>query len=250
MINANTKSIGSDGVVVSVVIPCLNEGKTLVDVVQCALSAFTIYGYDGEVIVADNGSSDDSRQIANSMPIRLIDVRQRGYGSALRSGMELARGRYIIIADADDTYDLNEMHPLVQALQAGSDLVIGTRLKGYIEKGAMPYLHRYLGTPVLTFLINLLFGLKISDCNSGMRGITNESFRRLGLKCPGMEFATEMIVRAAILKLKVSEVPVTLRVDRRLRPSHLRPWSDGLRQLRVIMRYWLDKLIKAAKTGA
>jgi glycosyltransferase involved in cell wall biosynthesis len=225
---------------VSVVIPCRDEERTLADVVQCAISSLNQYGLPGEVIVVDNASTDGSRKLALSLPVKVVDVPEIGYGRALKGGMEAARGRYIITADADDTYDLKEMDRIVKALDAGNDLVMGTRLRGNIENGAMPPLHRYLGTPVLTFLINILFGAGISDCNSGMRGITREAFQRLQLKSPGMEFASEMIVKSAILKLKITEVPVSLRVDRRLRHSHLWPWYDGARHLCLILTSWLN----------
>jgi glycosyltransferase involved in cell wall biosynthesis len=227
---------------VSIVIPCLNEEGTLADVVGAARAALERYGFAGQVIVVNNGSVDRSRNIASELAVELRDVPERGYGRAIIAGVQAAQGKYVIIVDADDTYCLDEIDRVMAPLQKSFDLVIGTRLKGRIERGAMPVLHRYIGTPLLTFLINILFGTKISDCNGGMRGFTKETFDRLKLRSDGMEFASEMIIKAALLKLRITEVPITLRPDRRLQPPHLRTWTDGWRHLRLIVSHWAARL--------
>lgn len=221
----------------SVVIPCLNEAGTLPFVIHKAQAAFTRLGVRGEVVVCDNGSSDDSPKVAERHGARVVHCGKKGYGNALIAGFSAAQGKYMIMGDADDSYDFGEMDGFVEHLRAGYDLVMGTRLKGHIQKGAMPFLHRHLGTPVLTFLLNLFFGTKISDCNCGMRGITKDAFRKLSLEAGGMEFASEMIVKAGILKLKIKEIPITLHKDRRGRKPHLNTWRDGWRHLKFMLLY-------------
>jgi glycosyltransferase involved in cell wall biosynthesis len=228
---------------VSVVVPCLNESKTLRPVIECATRAFKQYGFRGEVIVANNGSTDDSKDIAVSCGARVVDVPQKGYGSALIGGIQAARGSYVIFGDADDTYDFMEIDRFVRALKDGNDFVMGTRLKGTIEDNAMPELHRYFGTPILTFLINHFFKTRISDCNCGLRGFSKEAFAKMDVHSTGMEFASEMIIKAGLLKLKMTEVPVTLRVDMRGRLPHLRTWQDGWRHLRFIIAYATDQIL-------
>ena len=228
---------------VSVVIPCLNESKTIENVVKRATVALKQYGYEGEIVVSDNGSTDDSAAIAKSCGARVIPAPVRGYGSALLCGIQASEGPLVIMGDADDTYDFMEMNRLIEPLLNGYDFVIGTRLKGEIEKGAMPVLHRYLGTPVLTYLINVFFQTKISDCNCGIRAFTKDAFESMEPYATGMEFASEMIIKAGLMKLRIAEVPVTLRVDYRDRPPHLRTWQDGWRHLRFILAYAADKIL-------
>ncbi len=228
----------------SVVIPCLNEAKTLPSVLARAQEALDRYGYSHEIVVADNGSSDSSPELARNLGARVIHVSQRGYGSALLAGIEAAVGRIIVIGDADDTYDFMEINRLAEPIRSGAcEFVIGSRLRGTIEPGAMPALHRYLGTPVLTGLINMFFGTRISDCNCGLRACTADAFRRMEITSTGMEFASEMIIKAGFLALRTAEVPVSLRLDRRERLPHLRTWQDGWRHLRFILAYATDQLL-------
>jgi len=228
---------------ISVVIPCLNEEKTLKNVIDTAIAALNKYGYKGEVVVADNGSTDRSREIAASNGARVVEAPLKGYGSALTAGIEGALGEFVIIGDADESYDFMEIDRFVQQWKQGYEFVMGTRLHGVIEPGAMPNSHRYLGTPVLTFLINMFFGTHISDCNCGLRGFTRSSFLAMDVHATGMEFASEMIIKASLLKLKMSEVPATLRVDKRDRRPHLNTWRDGWMHLRFILTYAADRLL-------
>lgn len=221
----------------SIVIPCLNEEKTLPIVIKKGLGSFNRLKINGEVLVADNGSTDKSVKIAEELGARVVHCLERGYGNALRCGIGNAYGKYVITGDADDSYDFSKIEGFVHYLRKGYDLVIGTRLKGKIEEGAMPPLHRYLGTPVLTFVLNLLFGTRISDCNCGMRGITKKAFQKLNLTSTGMEFASEMMIKAGILKIKIKEIPITLYRDKRDRRPHLNTWSDGWRHLRFMLLY-------------
>ncbi len=221
----------------SIVIPCLNEAKTLPIVLDKALLSFKRLGIHGEVVVADNGSTDDSVKIAEHHGGRVIHCPQKGYGNALIAGFKAARGKYMIMGDADDSYNFEEIEGFVARLREGCDLVMGTRLKGHIQRGAMPFLHRYVGTPVLTFLLNLFFGTKISDCNCGMRGISKAAFEILQLEAQGMEFASEMIIKAGILHLKICEIPITLYQDKRGRKPHLNTWRDGWRHLKFMLLY-------------
>lgn len=221
----------------SIVIPCLNEEKTLPVVLQKAFSSFKRLKLNGEVVVSDNGSTDDSVKVAERMGARVVHCSQKGYGNALITGFQAAKGKYMIMGDADDSYNFEEIDGYVARLREGNDLVMGTRLKGHIQKGAMPFLHRYLGTPVLTFLLNLFFGTKISDCNCGMRGITRTAFEKLQLESGGMEFASEMIVKAGMLRMKICEIPITLYKDKRGRKPHLNTWRDGWRHLKFMLLY-------------
>ncbi|HEX9049695.1 MAG TPA: glycosyltransferase family 2 protein [Anaeromyxobacter sp.] len=228
----------------SVVIPCLNEARTLSVVIEKARAAFVRLGIDGEVVVADNGSTDGSQDIAARSGARVVHVAERGYGSALRHGMREARGRLLIMGDADDTYDFGEIDRFVARWRAGADLVMGTRLPpGTILEGANPWLNRNLGTPVLTFVLNRLFRTRIRDVNCGMRAISSDAFRELDLRSSGMEFASEMLIKAAVIGLRIEEVPVTLHPDRRGRPSHLRRWSDGWRHLEFMLIHAPDQLL-------
>lgn len=222
---------------VTVLMPCLNEAATLpacIDKAQHALAALAV---PGEVLVADNGSTDGSPEIARAYGARVVHVAQRGYGAALSSGIDAARGRWVIMADADDSYDLGGLAPFVRALQDGADLVMGNRFRGGIVLGAMPPLHRYLGNPVLTGIGRVLFQSPCRDFHCGMRGFSRDAVRALGLRTTGMEFASEMLVKATLHGLRITEVPTTLAPDGRGRPPHLRAWRDGWRHLRFLLLY-------------
>ncbi|MEN3747196.1 glycosyltransferase family 2 protein [Sphingomonas sp. HF-S3] len=221
----------------SIVMPCLNEAETLAVCVKKAMAFLTDHGVSGEVIVADNGSTDGSQQIANALGARIIHVPARGYGAALIGGIEAAQGRYVAMGDADDSYDFSGLMPFVEALRGGAELVMGNRFRGGIAPGAMPVLHKYLGNPVLSFLGRTFFGTPIGDFHCGLRAFNREAIRELGLTAPGMEFASEMVVKAAIEKLDIREVPTTLQPDGRSRPPHLRTWRDGWRHLRFLLIY-------------
>jgi glycosyltransferase involved in cell wall biosynthesis len=226
----------------SIVIPCLNEESSLGHCIQRALDVIHSNQISGEVIVADNGSTDGSKNIARSKQVILVEAGDKGYGAAIMAGIMKATGKYIIIADADDSYHFDEIMPLVNDLRKGSDLVVGNRFQGGIEKGAMPWLHRYIGTPVQSAMGNFMFSIKLGDFNCGMRGITKACYEELDLHTTGMEFASEMIVKAALLKKKITEKPVKLYRDKRNRPSHLNTFRDGWRHLRFYLLYspaWL-----------
>jgi glycosyltransferase involved in cell wall biosynthesis len=228
----------------SVVIPCLDEAATLALVIDKARAAMHRLGVLGEVVIADNGSRDGSRQVAEEHGARVVHVPQRGYGNALRHGMRAARGRFIVMGDADGTYDFGEIGRFLERLRAGADFVMGTRLPpGRILPGANPWLNRYLGTPSLTFILNRLFGARIRDVNCGMRALSSEAFERLALRSEGMEFASEMVIKAALLDLQIEEVPVTLHPDRRARTPHLRRWRDGWRHLEFMLLHAPDQLL-------
>jgi glycosyltransferase involved in cell wall biosynthesis len=240
---AHSSETGTDHICgLSVVLPCLNEAETLATCVTKAQRSMRALGIDGEVVVADNGSTDGSQEIARRLGARVIDVPVRGYGSALLGGVAAARSEFVVMADADDSYDLSELGPFVEALRGGADLVMGNRFLGGIEPGAMPRLHRYLGNPVLTKLGRLLFRSPSGDFHCGMRAFRRSSILTLGLRTSGMEFASEMVVRATLAELEIVEVPVVLSTDGRTRASHLRPWRDGWRHLRFLFLYsprWL-----------
>jgi len=226
----------------SVVMPCLNEAETLAICIQKAQAFFEREQIHGEVVIADNGSTDGSQKIATDLNARVIDVPQKGYGNALMGGFNAAQGKYIMMGDADDSYDFSNMMPYVEKLREGYDLVMGNRFKGGIKKGAMPFLHRYLGNPVLSFVGRLFFNSKIGDFHCGLRGFSKEAFYKMDLKTTGMEFASEMIVKSSLKNLSIAEVPTILSPDGRTRPPHLNTWSDGWRHLRFLMLYspkWL-----------
>ena len=226
----------------SVVMPCLNEKDTVGLCVQEAMEAFERTGIRGEVIVADNGSTDGSRQIAAGLGARVISVATRGYGSALREGFAAARGEFILMGDADDTYDFSHMDRFVAKLREGFDLVMGNRFQGGISPGAMPHLHRYLGNPVLSGIGRLFFKSPVGDFHCGLRAFRKEAIERLGLRTLGMEFASEMVVKATKFGLRITEIPTTLAPDKRSRAPHLRTWRDGWRHLRFLLLYsprWL-----------
>jgi glycosyltransferase involved in cell wall biosynthesis len=226
----------------SILMPCLNEAETLARCVQKARRFLEEHKINGEVVVADNGSSDGSQEIAGQAGARLVCVPTPGYGSALISGIQAARGKYIIMGDADDSYDFTDLAVFVEKLRQGYELVMGNRFRGRIQPGAMPPLHRYLGNPVLTALGRLFFRSEVGDFHSGLRGFNREAILGLDLRTTGMEFASEMVVKAALRKLPICEVPITLYPDGRTRPPHLRSWRDGWRHLRFLMLYsprWL-----------
>jgi Glycosyl transferase family 2 len=226
----------------TVVMPCLNEAETVATCVRKAVAFIAENGIDGEVVVADNGSTDGSRELAADAGARVVPIAERGYGNALMGGILAARGEYVIMGDADDSYDFTNLMPFVTELRQGYDLVMGNRFKGGIAPGAMPPLHRYLGTPVLSFIGRLFFRSNIGDFNCGLRGFRRDSAIKLGLQATGMEFASEMIVKSALAHHKISEVPTTLAKDGRSRPPHLNTWRDGWRHLRFLLLFsprWL-----------
>ncbi len=224
-----------DDVEFSVVMPCLNESRTVATCIDKALDAFARIGVRGEVIVADNGSSDGSVEIAEKHGARVVHVKRKGYGSALQGGIDSALGRYVIMGDADDSYDFSQLEPFVERLRSGDELVMGNRFRGGIKPGAMPWLHRYVGNPVLSGILNLFYRSPISDAHCGLRGFRKDSYEKLGLSTPGMEFASEMIVKACLNKQRMSEVPIVLHPDGRDRPPHLRSFRDGWRHLRFLL---------------
>jgi glycosyltransferase involved in cell wall biosynthesis len=226
----------------TVVLPCLNEAETLAVCIRKAKSSIASLGVDGEVVVADNGSTDGSQGIARDEGARVVDVPIRGYGAALMAGITEAQGTFVIMADADDSYDLSNLGPFLEALRGGADLVMGNRFAGGIEPGAMPALHRYLGNPVLTAIGRVLFRSPVRDFHCGIRGFRRDAIIGLDLRTTGMEFASEMVVKATLQKLAIVEVPTTLSPDGRSRPPHLRTWRDGWRHLRFLLLYsprWL-----------
>ncbi len=231
-----------DMVELSVVMPCLNEAETVAICVHKAISFLVLHGIDGEVVVADNGSADGSPALAEAAGARVVAVREPGYGSALMGGILAACGRYVIMGDADDSYDLSALMPFLDRLRGGADLVMGNRFRGGIAPGAMPPLHRYLGNPVLSFIGRLFFRSKIGDFHCGLRGFKRDSLLRLGLQATGMEFASEIVVKATLAGQRIEEVPITLSPDGRSRPPHLRSWRDGWRHLRFLLLFsprWL-----------
>lgn len=243
-VESYTASTGEeeDPLELSVVMPCLNEAETLQVCVAKAQAALRHHDIQGEVIVADNGSTDGSQAIALECGARVVNIEEKGYGNALRGGIAAARGRYLIMGDADDSYDFSQIPRFLAELRNGADLVMGNRFRGGIAEGAMPFLHRYLGNPVLTWLGRLFFKAPCGDIYCGLRAFTKEAYGRMALHTTGMEFATEMVVKASVLKLNVSEVPTTLSPDGRSRPPHLRTWRDGWRTLRFLLLYsprWL-----------
>ncbi|GGT18755.1 glycosyltransferase [Nonomuraea spiralis] len=226
----------------TVVMPCLNEAETVEVCVRKALACMEEHGIEGEVLIADNGSTDGSQQLARDAGARVVHVDEKGYGNALMGGIRAARGKYVIMGDADDSYDFTSLLPFVEQLRDGADLVMGNRFKGGIAPGAMPPLHRYLGNPVLSFIGRLFFPSAIGDFHCGLRGFRRDSILRLQLQTGGMEFASEMVVRSTLSGLDVREVPTTLSPDGRSRPPHLRSWRDGWRHLRFLLLYspkWL-----------
>lgn len=235
-------SAAHDEIEVSVVMPCLNEARTVGICVRKAVDELQRLGVRGEVVIADNGSTDGSQAIASEHGARVIHAARRGYGAALQAGIEAAHGAYIIMGDADDSYDFTNLEPFIHRLRQGDELVMGNRFKGGIAPGAMPWHHRYIGNPVLTGILNLFFHTPIGDAHCGLRGFRKDSYQKLNLTTPGMEFASEMVVKACLHEQKISEVATTLKPDGRDRPPHLRSFRDGWRHLRFLMLmcpFWL-----------
>ena len=226
----------------SIVMPCLNEAETLAICITKANNWIIQNNVIGEVVIGDNGSTDGSQKIATDLGARVINVPAKGYGSALMGAIEASYGKYVIMGDSDDSYDFGNLTLFVQELRNGHDLVMGNRFKGGVAKGAMPFLHRYLGNPVLSFIGRLFFGSKARDFHCGLRGFRQDIVSVLNLRTTGMEFASEMVVKATIFNLKITEVATTLSPDGRSRPPHLRTWRDGWRHLRFLLIYsprWL-----------
>jgi glycosyltransferase involved in cell wall biosynthesis len=226
----------------SIIMPCLNEAETLATCIGKARDYLERHKIAGEVLIADNGSSDGSQEIATNSGARVVPIPERGYGSALRGGIAAAKGQYIIMGDADDSYDFTNLSPFLEKLRQGYDLVMGNRFQGGIKPGAMPVLHKHLGNPVLTWLGRLFFGSPSGDFHCGLRGFSKQAIEQLNLRTTGMEFASEMVVKASLYGLKITEVPTTLSPDGRSRPPHLKTWRDGWRHLRFLLMYsprWL-----------
>ena len=226
----------------TILMPCLNEAETLAICIGKAHQFLRRTGIAGEILVADNGSSDGSRAIAEAEGARVVAIERRGYGSAILGGLREARGTYVIVGDSDDSYDFSRLDSFVAKLRDGFDLVMGNRFRGGIAPGAMPALHRYLGNPVLSTIGRIFFGSVCGDFHCGLRGFRRDSMLALGLQAPGMEFASEMVVKAIIAKLRITEVPTTLSPDGRSRAPHLRSWRDGWRHLRFLLLFcprWL-----------
>lgn len=227
---------------ISVVLPCLNEENTVGTCIKKIFASLNENNVNGEIIIADNGSTDRSAEIATSLGARIVHVKNKGYGSALRSGFEAANGKYIIMADADDSYELENLTPFIKKLREGYDLVMGNRFKGGIKKGAMPWHHRYIGNPILSFIGTLFFKTPAHDFHCGIRGFTKRAIEKMNLQTTGMELASEIVIKSSILNMKVCEVPTTLSPDGRDRPPHLRSFRDGWRHLRFLLIYsptWL-----------
>ncbi len=240
---ANDLSVkNEESVELSIIMPCLNEAKTIGICIKKAQGFLQKYGIKGEIVIGDNGSTDGSKEIARELGARVVDVPIRGYGAALMGAIKAAKGRYIIMADSDDSYDLVSLMPFVEKLREGYDLVMGNRFLGGIKQGAMPFLNRYIGNPILSYLGKLFFKTNIGDFHCGIRGFSKDAIMKMDLQTTGMEFASEMVVKASLLTMRVCEVPTTLSPDGRDRPPHLRRWRDGWRHLRFMLLYsprWL-----------
>lgn len=227
---------------VSVVIPCLNESETLETVITKALSCIAENNLAAEVIVADNGSTDGSQAIAERLGARVVPVADKGYGNALRGGIAASKGRFIVMGDADDSYDFSAFFPFIERLRGGADLVMGSRLRGKIMPGAMPWKNRYIGNPIQTRIGRMMFGCPISDFNCGLRAFRREAYDAMELVTPTWEFASEMVIKAVLKGLRIEEVPITLHKDGRSHPPHLQPWRAGWRNIRFMLLYsprWL-----------
>jgi glycosyltransferase involved in cell wall biosynthesis len=226
----------------TILMPCLNEARTLETCIRKATRYLEESAVSGEVLVADNGSTDGSREIALRGGARLIEVVDRGYGAAVIAGSREARGKFIIMGDSDDSYDFLRLDPFLASLRGGNELVMGNRFLGGIKLGAMPWKNRWIGNPGITMIGRLFFGATIGDFNCGLRGFTREAFGRMDLRARGMELASEMVMKATVLGMRVAEVPTVLLPDGRGKPPHMRPWRDGWRNLRIMLVYsprWL-----------
>ena len=229
----------------TILMPCLNEAETLASCIEKARAGLKRAGVRGEVLVADNASTDGSVAIAEKAGARVVAIKEKGYGSALRGGIEAAQGKWVIMADADDSYDFSRIEGFVEKLREGFDLVMGCRLPsggGVIAPGAMPWKNRWIGNPSLSFIGRLLFACPARDFHCGLRGFTKDAYRKMELKTTGMEFASEMVIKATLKSLRIAEVPTTLHRDGRSRPPHLKPWRDGWRHLRFMLIFsprWL-----------
>lgn len=228
----------------SIVMPCLNEERTLATCIAKARTFLERTGICGEVIVADNGSKDASVEIAGKMADRVVHVAHKGYGNALNGGIMEAKGKYVVMGDADDSYDFLALDGFVRLLREGNDMVIGNRFSGGIRKGAMPWLHRHVGNPVLSAIGRLLFHNKVGDYHCGLRGFTKAAYLEIHPECGGMDFASEMIIKASMQGLRIAETPVTLYPDGRNRPPHLRTWSDGCWHLKLMMKLFLKRSLR------
>ena len=227
---------------VSIVMPCLNEVETLATCIRKAQEAIAKNHLAAELIVADNGSTDGSQAVARELGVRVVEVRRKGYGSALIGGIDAAGGELVVMGDADDSYDFRAIGPLIEKLRQGYDLVMGNRFTGGIQEGAMVWSHRWLGNPALTFISRVFFQTPVGDMHCGLRGFRKDAYDRLRLRATGMEFASEMVIKASMRRMKIAEVPVTLSPDGRSRPPHLRTWRDGWRHLRFMLLFsprWL-----------
>ena len=227
---------------VSIVMPCLNEAETLAKCIRHAQSAIAKGGFAAEIIVADNGSADGSQQIGRDLGATVVDVPRKGYGSALIGGIDAAKGRFVVIGDADDSYDFEAIGPLIDKLREGYDLVVGNRFMGGIEPGAMPWSHRWVGNPVLTFISRVFFHAPVGDTHCGLRAFKKDAYEKMRLRATGMEFASEMVIKASLKGMRITEVAVVLRPDGRSRAPHLRTWRDGWRHLRFMLLFsprWL-----------
>ena len=229
---------------ISVVIPCLNEEATLGACIEKCLDAFKRLGRSGEIVVCDNASTDASAQVAARSGARVVFEPRRGYGRALITGLKAAQGRCLVMGDADNTYDFSEIPALIRELQKGADLVMGNRLAAPPAKGAMPWMNRHVGTPALTACLRVLFGCGAGDSQCGMRAMTREAFQAMKLSCGGMELTSEMLIKAALCRLKVAEVPISYSRTAGRKP-HLRPWRDGWRNVAVILRLWPAYLFRS-----
>jgi hypothetical protein len=251
-----TETAKASAVTLSVIMPCLNEAETLESCIRKARRSFEELGVSGEVVIADNGSTDGSQALAIAAGARVISVEEKGYGCALRAGIEAAEGQWIIMGDSDDSYDFSKIAPFINALSEGYELVMGCRMprgKGTIEKGAMPWKHRWIGNPVLSFIGKLFFKSAVNDFHCGLRGFSKKGYEKMALSTSGMEFASEMVIKSTLQGLKITEVPITLHKDGRSRPPHLRSWRDGWRHLRFMLLFsplWLFLVPGALLSGS
>lgn len=235
-------SVPADALELTILMPCLNEAETLGGCVEEALSALRTAGLRGEVVVADNGSTDGSQEIATRLGARVVPVAGKGYGRALQGGIAAARGQFILMGDSDGSYDFSHAGRFVEKLREGWDLVMGNRFLGGVQPGAMPWKNRYIGNPILSGIGRVFFRCPVGDFHCGLRAFRKDAYERLQLRTAGMEFASEMVIKATLFRQRITEIPTTLRPDGRSRPPHLRPWRDGWRHLRFMLLFsprWL-----------